>query len=210
MLLIKKGREPNSLTEYKKQNNAYYDGCNKEDIREALLKEQGYLCAYCMKRISKDNMKIEHYNPQSNTNSKDALDYNNMLAVCDGNKSAKSKKEQTCDAHKGNTKLIVNPLLKSSIKLIHYDHDGKIYSDDSIINNDLDKTLNLNCELVLLKTNRKSALDSLKKYLSDKKSKGIWKKTFLRKIKRLYEQPNENGELRPYSGIILYYLNIIN
>lgn len=50
MIYIKKGKEPDSLTKYKKQKFAYYDGYKeKDDVREMLLKEQGYLCAYCMK-----------------------------------------------------------------------------------------------------------------------------------------------------------------
>lgn len=61
MRYITKGREPSSLTQYKKQSGAYFDGTNKEDIRQALLEEQGYLCAYCMCRISAENMKIEHW-----------------------------------------------------------------------------------------------------------------------------------------------------
>ena len=42
MILIKKGKEPPSLTRYRKLPDAYYDGCDKADIRESLLKEQGY------------------------------------------------------------------------------------------------------------------------------------------------------------------------
>ena len=41
MRYITKGREPSSLTQYKKQSGAYFDGVNKEDIRQALLEEQG-------------------------------------------------------------------------------------------------------------------------------------------------------------------------
>ena len=40
MRYITKGREPGSLTQYKKQSGAYFDGANKEDIRQALLEEQ--------------------------------------------------------------------------------------------------------------------------------------------------------------------------
>ena len=40
MIYIQKGKEPASLTAYKKQAHAYYDGCNKDDIRENLLREQ--------------------------------------------------------------------------------------------------------------------------------------------------------------------------
>ncbi|MCT4620168.1 MAG: TIGR02646 family protein [Marinisporobacter sp.] len=206
MLLIKKGKEPSSLTEYKTQSNAYYDGCNKSDIRKALLNEQGYLCAYCMKRISETSMTVEHYSTQSNISEKEALDYNNMLGVCLGNRG-KGQKNLTCDAHRGNDNLTINPFLKASINLICYDGSGKIYSDDPEINKDLDVTLNLNCEQVLLKTNRKRALEALKKYLLSLRSKGTWKKEFLRRIKKKYESPNEIGKLEPYSGIILYYLN---
>lgn len=204
MRLIKKGKEPNSLTEYKKHNNAYYDGCNKADIRKALLKEQGCLCAYCMKRISENNMTIEHYNTQSNISEKESLDYNNMLGVCLGNRGA-GKDNFTCDAHRGNDSLTVNPFLKASIDLICYDDEGRIYSNDAEINKDLDKTLNLNCQQMLLVANRRETLEALKKYLFKLKSKGTWKKEFLEKIKRKYEYVD--GNFKPYSGIILYYLN---
>ena len=74
MLYIKKGKEPPSLTAYKKENNAYFDGCNKEDIRKNLLKEQGYLCAYCMRRIDQKHMKIEHWYPENRLNDSERLD----------------------------------------------------------------------------------------------------------------------------------------
>lgn len=206
MLLIKKGREPNSLTEYKRQSNAYYDGCNKLDIRRALLKEQGYLCAYCMKRITETDMRIEHYSTQSNISVREALDYNNMLGVCSGNEG-EGKSSSTCDVHRGNDSLTVNPFLKSSIDLIHYEENGKIYSPNQDINKDLDETLNLNCNQVLLTINRKESLTSLKNYLLKLKAKGKWQRVFLERIKRKYECPDENGRLEPYSGVILYYLN---
>ena len=54
MILIKKKLEPHSLTEYKQTINASFDNLPseiKDDIRKSLLKEQGYICAYCMKKI---------------------------------------------------------------------------------------------------------------------------------------------------------------
>ena len=49
---FKKGEEPKSLTAYKKDKFAYYDGyTEKDEIRENLMKDQGYLCGYCMRRI---------------------------------------------------------------------------------------------------------------------------------------------------------------
>lgn len=170
MKLIIKGKEPNSLTEYKKKDNAYFDGRDKADIRKVLLEEQGYLCAYCMTRISEKDMTIEHYNSQSLINEKEALEYNNMLGVCNGNRNSGSKKTLICDAHKENIGLVVNPLSGDYVKLIKYDQsDGRIFSDNLDIDKDLNETLNLNYEEAMLKINRKMALDNLKRYLSKNK-----------------------------------------
>jgi uncharacterized protein (TIGR02646 family) len=82
--------EPQSLKEFRSTPNSTYDDCNKADIRKALLKEQGYLCAYCMSRISdkldkdaRPKMTIEHYDAQS-TDEGGRLKYVNMLGVCRG------------------------------------------------------------------------------------------------------------------------------
>ena len=88
MILIKKNSEPRSLTEYKKTVNSSFDNLPsnvKNDIRESLLKEQGYICAYCMKRIESSDVKIEHYKAR---NSENELDYKNLLAVCKGNEGS--------------------------------------------------------------------------------------------------------------------------
>ncbi|WP_133014906.1 retron system putative HNH endonuclease [Clostridium cuniculi] len=208
MLLIKKGKEPNSLTMYKKQSNAYYNGYDKGDVRKALLKEQGYLCAYCMRRISEDKMKIEHYIPQSNSDNKEALNYNNMLGVCLGNSGAKQKYENlTCDSHRGNAELVVNPMVKASIDLIKYMDDGTIYSDNADINKDLNETLNLNCNDSLLKVNRARVLSDIKRHLYAQQRNGIWKKELLNRMIKKFSTFDSDGKLREYSGVILYYLN---
>lgn len=56
----------------------------KNDVKRVLLHEQHGICAYCMKRIRMDNhSRVELLVPLSK--SKDnAIDYNNMLGVCDG------------------------------------------------------------------------------------------------------------------------------
>ncbi len=206
MLVIKKGREPKSLTEYRLKSNAYFDGCNKGDIRKSLLSEQGYLCAYCMKRISENNMKIEHYNAQANISDSEALDYNNMIAVCNGNEGCGNKKELTCDSHKGNKKLTINPFMEESIELIMYNDDGTIYSNDKKIDDDLNKILNLNCEGVMLKRNRQEVLNKLKKYLISKKKSGNWSKNFLNTTLNKISNKDSEDKLTPYCGIAISYL----
>lgn len=123
MRYIQKKEEPNSLTEYRKNRNAYFDSFSgKDDIREALLKEQGYLCGYCMRRIKdKKETKIEHIVPQSTLkeDERQALDYKIMLGVCYGNcKKGRGAEALICDAHRGNKDLNVNPFDKRCIEAI--------------------------------------------------------------------------------------------
>lgn len=181
MLYIKKGKEPLSLTSYKKEPHAYFDGCNKNDIRQNLLKEQGYLCAYCMRRINENNMKIEHWYPESMLTETEGLDYNNMLGCCSGHMEGHKGEDDTCDTHKGNQTITINPIKYSMINEIKYrTKSGEIYSDNIQIENDLNKTLNLNSNKHLLKENRKAVIDAIILELSKKRTKvtgiSVWYK----------------------------------
>lgn len=214
MIHIKKGREPMELIRYKKEKFAYYEGMPKgvkEAVKISLLEEQGYLCAYCMRRILPDTMTIEHYNCQSDVSEQEALDYRIMLGVCLGNRGTKehrvTKDEMICDAHRGNDPLKVNPQKASDISLIRYNGMGIIDSDDTDIEKDVDKTLNLNCKIISLPENRRRALIALKVYLKKQQGKGLWKKSLLEKIKKIIENPDEKGWKQEYSGILLYYLD---
>ncbi len=209
MLYIKKNNEPASLTKYKKQSNAYYDGFKyKDDIREALLKEQGYLCAYCMRRISNvKEVTIEHYVPQSELDECTALDYRNVLGVCKIDRERK-KEYQTCNSHRGNEKLTVNPFDRDTIKLIKYERGtGKIGSKNECIDKDLNYTLNLNCKNSHLPENRLHVLKGLeKKILKDNKGK-ICSKSYLLNLKRQIENPDKDGKIAEYAGIMIWYIN---
>ncbi len=76
---IAKGREPRELVAWRAQPGAARDGGGftavKDEIRKALVRDQAYLCAYCMRRIEAKPelggsppslaMKVEHWRPQS-------------------------------------------------------------------------------------------------------------------------------------------------
>ncbi|MCF2598074.1 hypothetical protein I6E10_04830 [Phocaeicola barnesiae] len=49
MRKIQKQPEPREWTEYRLTPGAHYEASS--ELRQALLEEQGYLCAYCMRRI---------------------------------------------------------------------------------------------------------------------------------------------------------------
>lgn len=206
MLNITRLPEPLSLIAYRQQPNAEYDGSQftpvKSDIRTKLLISQGYLCAYCMTRITDDRllMKIEHWKCQDNY-PQYQLNYTNMFAVCLGS----TPKEQHCDSSKGNQDLTIDPAnnIKKVELFIKYTRMGEIYvENDNNISKDLNVTLNLNHDR--LKRNRKAILDSIITKLS--KNKGSATKKDLDELLEKYSQTNSNGEKMPYCGIAIYYL----
>ena len=207
MVKINKGIEPRSLSRYRATPNSIYSGLpteTKNDIKKKLLGEQGYLCAYCMRRIRLENTQIEHYiaqNTDETTHQKMDLAYSNMLAVCPGNEG-NPPKMQTCDEHRGNIPLTVNPLDEHTIQTIEYLADGVITSSDDFIKKDLQETLNLN--YYLLKESRKSQLDALKRKLKQRKPNGDWKS-----LAQKYKQTllSADGEKQEFIGILIWYLN---
>lgn len=208
MIFIQKGNEPISLTKYRKRPYAYFDGCNKDDIRDRLLKEQGYLCAYCMRRIDKEHMKIEHWYPEDKLTEEGKLNYGNMLGACAGHIDGQKGKEDTCDTHKGNALITVDPRDRNTLNKIKYrSKSGEIYSEDPVIQEDLNQILNLNSQGHRLPQNRKAKLNSVINELNRKIPKGIWSKQKLEVFITKYSEPDKDGRKNEYLGIILWYLD---
>jgi len=204
MVYIEKGVEPHSLVEFRESTpDASYDGMPtdvKDDIRNNLNIEQGYICAYCMARIHPDTTTIEHFLPQSVDSSRD-LEYCNMLGVCLGNEWGPFRM-QTCGCHRMNKLLTINPHVRTYFDTINYAPNGLILSTVSAINDDINKALNLNISYLV--RNRKAALDTLKKELLNRRATGTWKSLAEKYIVKL----NGDNEKKPYYGILLWYLRL--
>ncbi|MCF0221490.1 MAG: TIGR02646 family protein [Fibrobacter sp.] len=219
MIPIKKGAEPRELTEYRLDNRngePTYDGLKERHkvILESLIKEQGGLCAYCMCRIPQNPQKhnppasIEHIDPQSTSDNAKALDYRNMLAVCSGNRNPTSQSQYhlgisrlTCDAHRQNAFLTVNPLLPQTLVSIKYKHNGIIYSEDERVNKDLNDVLNLNCEIIQLPRARMEAKKKLIEIVSKRGKADIG--SYARKTIARW---NSESQKPPYVGILIDWL----
>ncbi|MCW3108226.1 MAG: hypothetical protein JWQ09_2732 [Segetibacter sp.] len=97
MKRIIKEQEPASFIQFKQDNEKAgiqirYDtnlgSEQRKPVKKALLKEQGYICAYTLKRISLDSCHIEHIKPEELCRQHMAdgietvsdLDYTNMVA----------------------------------------------------------------------------------------------------------------------------------
>ena len=92
----KRNREPRELSEYRDSTpDATYDDLRcKKQIRQSLVDEQGYICAYCMGKIDVNDSTIEHYISQirhkdspysEEEHKKQSLLYSNMYGVCINN-----------------------------------------------------------------------------------------------------------------------------
>lgn len=200
MIYILKNPEPNCFTQFRLTANASYTDMPstvKDALKKSLLEEQGYLCAYCMSRISSKNMKIEHFHPQSIFPSK-VLEYSNLLAVCKGNEGECSQM-QTCDTKKSDQIITINPLIQNHVDDITYYRDGTIIS--KFHQNELDIILNLN--ISVLKSNRKNVLKYFLQEISKKKKDKSLTKSTLKKLLTKYECAQLKNE---YDGIVISYL----
>lgn len=92
---ITKEIEPRSLTEHRAGEHCDYDNYQgKDELRQALVREQRGLCCYCMGRIRADtaSMKIEHWGSQARFPG-DQLHYQNLLGACLGGQSQPSNNQ---------------------------------------------------------------------------------------------------------------------
>ena len=108
--------------------NAFDNDFPKNEVKEILLHEQHGICAYCMRRIRMDNhSRVEHLVPLSRNKDR-AIDYNNMLGVCDGGEKVTGDQGHIlcCDAHKKETEITISPLNKVQMDKIAYNRAKKM------------------------------------------------------------------------------------
>jgi|688.fasta_scaffold35067_1 uncharacterized protein (TIGR02646 family) len=151
MRYIKKQQTPPKFTEWKAQANeawqpfwnsksTNFQNPQKEIVHKSLLKEQGYICCYCQRRIDLNNSHIEHFKPKDeNYYPELSLEYTNFLASCQKEKINIETSEEKireygeipvhCGHAKGNwydEKLTVSPLLQNCTDYFRYTEAGEI------------------------------------------------------------------------------------
>lgn len=208
MLNIIKCAEPSCFTYHRCQHNADYNNIpqsTRETLQKQILEEQGYLCAYCMQRISTiADMKIEHVLSQDEHPERQ-LDYSNLIGCCQGGEG-KPRSVQHCDTHKGKYSLSKNPAHPGTDKVqesIYYNPDGQIFSTNSLLNKEIDTILHLN--LPELCNNRKRIFKVVRGELSKLSQNAS--KAHIRKLIQNWTNKNADGQLKPLAGVAIYLLN---
>lgn len=211
-----RNREPQELSEYRDTTpDATYDDLRcKEQIRQSLVNEQGYICAYCMGKIDVNDSTIEHYISQKRhkdspyseeEHKKQSLLYSNMYGVCINN-------AKHCDKKRGNIPInILDPHHDSCEELITYNLDGEIIPagrDKEKVQTDID-LLGLNCKH--LKKGRVAAMDEVWDRFRIDFSKETWsKKLFLEKADYYRNKQRRRGgryKFHAYCNFIAWYFS---
>jgi uncharacterized protein (TIGR02646 family) len=187
MRAITKGPEPVALAAYRAVPGATYDGKDftpvKDEIRDALLRDQFALCCYCVRRISKETrphpsrpaappvvqMKVEHRQSQERYPELQ-LAWTNLFGACLGGEGS-PRADQTCDTHKGEEAILLNPLDPAHFATLRCTSAGRLESTDPQLARDIDERLNLNHPILVeeRKTKLHRALERLR--IKNKESK---------------------------------------
>lgn len=211
-----RNREPKELSEYRNTTpGATYDDLRcKELIRQNLVDEQGYICAYCMGKIDINNSTIEHYISQSRhedspyseeEHKKQSLLYSNMYGVCVNN-------SKHCDKKRENFPIkILDPHKSSCEDLITYSLDGKIIptgKDEDLVEYDIN-LLGLNCKE--LKDRRVAAKDEVWDRFKNEFKKEDWTKIlFLEKADYYRNKQKRKGgvyKFHAYCNFIAWFFS---
>lgn len=206
MLRIIKNKEPKEWTAYRTTPGVDYQAI--PELVDALLKEQGYLCAYCMRRvpcrdkITNEDHHVEHILSRDGHDDK-KLEYSNMVICCPGHIGD----EDHCDRKKQSQDVSFSLFDGNFISTLSYKSDGEIVSTNEQYNKEINKVLNLNTPL--LKENRKKAWEGVKQALINEQGSKPWRKAVLEKCLGKYKSMKcRDGKLQyiPYCGIVIYFL----
>lgn len=206
-----KQNEPPTLKEYRETTpNPTYKGFTDSGhlLKKALLDEQGHICAYCNGRIStklnadyKPRIEVEHYLPQEK-HPVLALDYENMLGVCNG---ITLEKKEHCDKSKKSALLSrIDPRHSTAETLVVYTLKGEIHSvaNNQEVEGDIE-LLNLN-EGFLIKA-RKLMMEEAFGGLKKKYAQRDWTKNLIEKEIEDWKTKYK-GKFRPYCQSAIWFL----
>ena len=130
---IRKQGEPLAFANWKARANANWQpsygvlpSTTKQAVKDGLMREQGWICCYCERRLTDSDSHIEHFKPQ-NAPAVDPLDFGNMLCSCQ--KQLERREPLHCGHLKGDwfdPNLLVSPLDPGCECKFRFSHDGNM------------------------------------------------------------------------------------
>lgn len=208
MIKIKKGKEPREWTEYCSTPGVDFEGI--KPLREALLQEQGYICAYCMRRIpnpdgnSNEETRIDHIKSQKDYPDL-KLKYNNLVICCPG----AINNDFHCDKKKEERAISFDLFSDQIVDTLSYRSDGRIESSNKVWDKEINDVLNLNNPMLML--NRKNVIAAIIDRMG-KNKKGWTAKELQEQLKswenmsRIEEDEEIRYKYKAFCGVVVYYL----
>jgi len=200
MRKIVKKKEPKEWTEYRLTVGVDYQAI--PELRQSLLEEQGYICAYCMRRIPcKDNnsneySRIDHILCQEN-HQDEKLNYQNMVICCPGAIS----NDFHCDKSKGTRDISFSPFDDYFISSLSYSSKtGEIKSANEQWNREINEILNLNN--AILKANRLEVINGIIESINKQ-----WNKSSYQQMLQIWKNKDSKGRYKAYCGIAIWFLS---
>lgn len=217
MRYIRKGEEPESFTTWKERQKNRGNPLTwrafrrrvivKNDVYDALLREQGYICCYCGMQITRDASHFEHFKPKSNiTYGHLVLDYTNLLVSCKG----ESEEEHRVPVHCGHKKddwydehLMVSPLDVNCGSFFRYSASGEILPTDELDKQEAAKTTieKVGLDIEKLRLMRSAAIDAALLAIEGLTAEEI------QQLAQGYAQPDADGRYTPFCAAIAYIFN---
>ena len=230
MKYIQKGKEPASLTAWKKVQKInglipeYGDlrGKEKKDLHDSLLADQGYICCYCGVQVSQENSHIEHLPSQAyfrlNNDPNGTTDYQHLLASCGISeqwRKDKYEKEWTekkfeeltsssdrCGIKRGNQPVAISPLQVDCEAFFRYDaSNGAIRAEEGF-----DQSEAASATIAILNLGTKK-LEDLRKAAIDTAIL-ISEELTEEELLKLFKKKNRRGEFIPFCSAIAYILKM--
>ena len=198
--IVKSRRQPRKWTEYCCTPGVDYQA--SPELREILLKEQGFICAYCMKGLDAEgkNTKIEHMKCRR-LHPDLKFKYRNMVVCCSGDTFG----FRHCDTSKGDEDISFDLLSDPFFTTLTYGlGTGTIKSSVASWDNEINNLLNLNNEY--LKRERLAVLQAAIDTLDKNKN---WNETQseLTRLRDEWDQMDKGGRYKQFCGIVVYFLN---
>jgi uncharacterized protein (TIGR02646 family) len=166
MKAIAKHAEPQELIDWKAQANADWQpsfgvlaGELKRTLKLALMREQGWICCYCERRLEENDAHIEHFRPQHDP-AVDALEYANLLCSCQSNLAKGAPRH--CGNLKGDwfdAQLLVSPFDPHCAERFAYTGDGRISAANETDRAALETIRKLGLDLPKLNALRAQAIE---------------------------------------------------
>ncbi|BAZ08660.1 hypothetical protein NIES4071_04650 [Calothrix sp. NIES-4071] len=206
---IQKNQEPRSLTEWNQKLGGKirdwksFNKSVKSDVYESLLKEQGFICAYCSRPITRQICHIEHFRPKS-VYKELTFEYTNLIASCQGEDEKKPRTPVHC-GHKKHAwfdeELMVSPLDPKCETYFKYSGSGEIIAVDGEKQAAAKTTINkLALDIDKLRRLRRTAIDTTLQIIEGVDDAEI------QQLIQGYQKPDNTGRLTPFCDVIVYTL----